>query len=142
MAWHLKQEQLKELNSVLHHENYTDTALSKGDDQIEELCKGLNDYIIKANASTHQFKLEIDVHLQEVINLKVKMDKEPCPCEWGNWSEWSQCSTTCEAGKSQRERVISKPAINGGLECVGDESEERTCNQDVCCRELKLFRIL
>jgi len=132
MAWHLKQEQLVELNEILHHENYTDTALAKGDDTAE-VCAGLNDYIIKVNASTHVFKIELDTHVQEVIDLKNKMDTEPCPCEWATWSEWSECSTTCEAGNSHRERVIAKEAINNGEECEGPSSQDKTCNEDVCC---------
>jgi len=132
MAWHLKQEQLVELNEILHHENYTDTALAKGD-ETAEVCAGLNEYIIKVNASTHVFKIEVDTHVQEVIDLKYKMDTAPCPCEWAAWSEWSECSTTCEAGNSHRERVIAKEAINNGEECKGPSSEDKTCNEDVCC---------
>jgi len=133
MAWHLKQEQLKELNVVLHHEKYTDTALAKGDHATADLCAGLNNYIIKVNATTHTFKKEIDMHLKEVIAMKIKMDKAPCPCEWGHWSAWSKCSTTCEAGKTQRGRKIAKAAINNGMECKGPSSEEKICNQNVCC---------
>ena len=140
MAWHLKQEQLVELNEVLHHENYTDTALAKGD-ETAEVCAGLNDYIIKVNASTHVFKIEIDVHIQEVMDLKIQMDTAPCPCEWATWSEWSECSTTCEAGNSHRERDIAKEAINNGDECNGPSSEDKTCNEDICCRKLKQVRI-
>ena len=140
MAWLLKQGLLKELHTILHHEKYTDTALleAKGDYQSHEICKELNDYIIKTNASTHQFKVQIDRHLQWVINSKVRMENEPCPCEWEIWSEWSKCSTTCQAGKSHRERKIGKPPINGGLECEVGTLEERTCNQYICCREFKL----
>ena len=140
MAWHLKQEQLVELNEILHHENYTDTALAK-DNETAEVCAGLNDYIIRVNASTHVFKIEVDTHVQEVIDLKNKMDTAPCPCEWATWSEWSVCSTTCEAGNSHRERVIAKEAINNGEECEGPSSEDRTCNEDVCCRKLKQNKI-
>ena len=42
-AWHLKQEQLLVLYRILHHENYTDTALAKGNDKVEDLCAGLNE---------------------------------------------------------------------------------------------------
>merc|ERR1719334_690203 len=61
------------------------------------------------------------------------MNTTPCPCVWGNWSEWSGCSITCEAGKSHRGRAIAKAAINDGKDCEGPASEEKICNQDVCC---------
>ena len=54
MSWYLKQEQLTELYTILHHENYTDTALAKGEDKIEELCQGLNEYIIKVNETAQE----------------------------------------------------------------------------------------
>ena len=136
MAWYLKQDQLKELYSVLHHENYTDTALAKENDQVEDLCSGLNEYIIKANETAQEEKIKLDAHLEIVIYWKAKMDNEPCPCVWGEWSAWSVCTTTCGIGSTQRERSVTKEAINGGMECQGNDNEQKNCNEDVCCREL------
>ena len=135
MAWHLKQEQLTELYSILHHENYSDTALAKGDDEVEDLCAGLNEYIIKANETAQKEIIEIDDHKQVVIYWKARIDDEPCSCEWAEWSEWSECSKTCKVGSTQRSRRIAKEAINGGLDCQGDDYEQKDCNYDVCCRE-------
>jgi len=134
LGWTLKQEQLKELVDVLHHENYTSTGLSNGNDSVEDLCQGLQDYIDKANQTAWENeKPELDQHLQEVDDLEDRIDSHPCPCVWGEWGEWSVCSTTCEAGSTERHRVIEKEAINNGTECEGDAAENDVCNEDVCC---------
>ena len=89
------------------------------------------------SAGDGKLKAKFDIVDNKVIDLETKMNTAPCPCEWGNWSVWSGCSTTCEAGKSHRGRVIAKAAINDGKDCEGPASEEKICNQDVCCRKLK-----
>merc|ERR1712111_101583 len=147
LGWTLKQEQLKELVDVLHHENYTSTGLSNGNDSVEDLCQGLQDYIDKANHTAWENeKPELDQHLQEVEDLEDRIDSHPCPCVWGEWGEWSVCSTTCEAGSTERHRVIEKEAINNGTECEGDAAECQglDCQGDdyeriPCSREIELF---
>ena len=135
LSWYLKQEQLVELNSILHHENYTDTGLAKGNDSVEDLCAGLNEYIIKANETAQDERTELDLHIKIVEDLKTKMENEPCPCEWDNWSQWSDCKTTCGLETTQRVRSVKKAAVNGGLECQGDNREQKNCNEITCCRE-------
>jgi len=130
-SWYLKQEQLMVLYNALHHENYTDTALAN--EEVGELCSGLNEYIIMANETAQEEKIELDSHLQFIFDLQTMMDIEPCPCVWGDWSEWSDCSTTCGTELQQRVRVIVKEAINGGMECQGESSEQRYCNEITCC---------
>jgi len=132
-AWDSKQKQLTELNKVLHHEQYSETGIATGNDGIQDACEGLDDYIKKANETAQDEKKELDKHGVEVIDLKTDMDDAPCPCVWEDWTEWSECSTTCEAGRQHRERAIAKAAINGGQACQGDTNEERTCNEEVCC---------
>merc|ERR1711974_336637 len=78
-------------------------------------------------------KPELDQHLQEVDDLEDRIDSHPCPCVWGEWGEWAVCSTTCEAGSTERHGVIEKEAINNGTECEGDAAENEVCNEDVCC---------
>eukprot|EP00441_Pelagodinium_beii_P026366 CAMPEP_0197664362 /NCGR_PEP_ID=MMETSP1338-20131121/58587_1 /TAXON_ID=43686 ORGANISM="Pelagodinium beii, Strain RCC1491" /NCGR_SAMPLE_ID=MMETSP1338 /ASSEMBLY_ACC=CAM_ASM_000754 /LENGTH=431 /DNA_ID=CAMNT_0043242979 /DNA_START=106 /DNA_END=1401 /DNA_ORIENTATION=+ len=50
------------------------------------------------------------------------------PCEFGAWSEWSQCSTTCGPGISERHRkkIVDVP-------CVGSYKEELDCGNDSPC---------
>ena len=131
----LKKDQLDDLKNILHHENYTDTGLSTGNDAVEDACKGLDEYIKKANETTTDEEEEIKDHIKEVEDAKEKMDSHPCPCVWGPWSDWSECSKTCEAGSRKRDRQIEKEAINNGTACEGDALEEEVCN-DVCCRKL------
>ena len=89
----------------------------------------------KANETAQDERIELDSHLEIVKDLKTKMDNEPCPCVWGEWGEWSDCSTTCGLESTQRMRSIKKEAINGGLECQGDNREQKNCNEITCCRE-------
>merc|ERR1712029_155578 len=125
-----KQMQLKELHSILHHENYTETALAKGKDNITEECEALDKYITKANQTAQEEKKELDVHELDVIVYKEKIDNYTCPCLWATWSEWSACSKTCEAGTKSRTRNVETNVRN--VPCIGGSSANVTCN-DVCC---------
>ena len=131
----MKQKQYRALEDVLHHENYTVTGLSTGNDKVEDTCEGLAEYIDISNKTAQIEKVELDEHLQEVLDDQIKIDTHPCPCVWGQWEEWSICSTTCEAGVQYRERVIEKAAINNGTECLGSSDESQSCNEEVCCRK-------
>jgi len=133
LAWHLKQDQYKQLKEILHHENYTDTGLSTGNDKVEDACQGLAEYVDISNHTSHVEKVELDQHLQEVLDMQIEIDTHPCPCLWAEWLLWSTCSTTCQAGTRYRERVIETPATNNGTECLGTSEEDQACNEDVCC---------
>jgi len=134
LGWNLKQEQLDDLVDVLHNENYNATGLSTGNEGVDDLCQGLQEYIDKVNHTAWEDeKPELDGHLQEVIDIEIAIDTHPCPCVWAEWSIWSDCSTTCEAGERNRNRAIFKDAINNGRECEGDTDESEVCNDDVCC---------
>ncbi|XP_070183544.1 thrombospondin type-1 domain-containing protein 7A-like, partial [Littorina saxatilis] len=64
----------------------------------------------------------------------------PVDCHVTEWSEWSDCGTTCRAftarqllPKQRRERFIVTYPQNGGLSCPHTLSEERQClNLPVC----------
>lgn len=57
----------------------------------------------------------------------------------GNYSEWSEfteCSTTCEGGQRRRSRTCTNPPPrNGGKDCkdLGRDVEYIDCNGDVSC---------
>jgi len=58
-----------------------------------------------------------------------------CPqnCEYGQFSEWSACSKTCEAGVITRHRSITAPGANGGIACVDSTlTENVACNLGAC----------
>lgn len=38
---------------------------------------------------------------------------------WGDWTGFEQCNTTCGGGKQRRSRVCDSPSpVNGGEECL------------------------
>ena len=139
LGWNLKQHQLIDLMDILHHENYTNTGLSTGNDGVNDVCSGLWTYIEKVNETAwDDEKPELETHLQEVIDIRIRIDTHPCPCVWSPWVQWSACTTTCERGLRFRERQIEKDAINNGTECRGPSEEDEVCNADVCCRKCKI----
>ena len=71
--------------------------------------------------------------------------KDPCPgetlflklsnlsavqCEW-DWTEWSDCTKTCENGTKTRSPIIYQEALHGAPSCPSTETE--FCNTDVFC---------
>ena len=52
-------------------------------------------------------------------------------CKWLEWSAWSDCTKTCGGGTQFRERE-KIPAEHGGRDCVGENREDRTCNNQIC----------
>ena len=47
---------------------------------------------------------------------------------WTTWTEWGECSTTCEAGRRRRSRSCTEPApARGGKNCDGDFEEFKYC---------------
>jgi len=63
-----------------------------------------------------------------------KCSTQGCPadCEWGPWSQWTPCSTTCGGGSITRVRDVSVNRRNGGAECLGPFKEEADCNNNLC----------
>ena len=57
-------------------------------------------------------------------------------CEWGDWTNWSLCSTTCGGWQSSHRRFV-QIASQGGKKCSGDASRERACRS--VCGENHLF---
>nr|XP_053650237.1 hemicentin-1-like [Cherax quadricarinatus] len=58
-----------------------------------------------------------------------------CPVsgEWGLWTSWSDCSTTCGQGLRQRTRLCdSPPPAAGGAECTDDGLEVMPCSNPHC----------
>ncbi|KAK7084982.1 Hemicentin-1 [Halocaridina rubra] len=58
-----------------------------------------------------------------------------CPVSggWGEWSTWTECSTTCQQGLRQRTRLCdSPPPAAGGTYCEGDDLEVNPCSNAPC----------
>jgi hypothetical protein len=52
---------------------------------------------------------------------------------WGQWSNYSACSTSCGIGLQIRSRECNNPApANGGLQCPGDFGDVMFCNVTSC----------
>ena len=63
-----------------------------------------------------------------------------------DWGEFSRCSVSCGNGSQIRQRTCTNPRpAHGGKNCLeqklGDDTEERFCNNGPCAREL-IFPIL
>jgi len=67
-------------------------------------------------------------------------DLEICPldCQWGDWSEWGNCSRTCDSGAQLRNRSIVSPKQGEGGDCDGHFEENRPCSQEACPRDCML----
>ena len=56
--------------------------------------------------------------------------------KWGRWSDWSQCSVTCDRGEEKRSRECDSPLPMGnGSNCSGKSNETRECNRAPCTRK-------
>jgi len=72
---------------------------------------------------------------------KEKCNTQGCPvdCQWGNWTEWSECSVTCGGGKLHRAREILVHKANGGDACPGSPAQEADCNDLKCAAPCQWF---
>jgi len=73
-----------------------------------------------------------------------KCKDKTCPVNgnWGEWSDYTDCSKTCGGGEQSRARSCTNPpAAFGGLDCLlsdgsGNrakvESEDKKCNEQAC----------
>ncbi|XP_022098999.1 SCO-spondin-like, partial [Acanthaster planci] len=68
-----------------------------------------------------------------------------CPVNGGysQWSQWSNCTMSCDGGETQRIRKCNNPTPkNGGEPCWGPAKETKTCNSGPCgpkCSGGKIF---
>ena len=57
---------------------------------------------------------------------------------WSKWTQWGSCSVTCGGGIYKRSRECNNPSPeNGGKDCIGDNSETESCNEQRCPRKSK-----
>eukprot|EP00933_Yihiella_yeosuensis_P057696 TRINITY_DN5769_c1_g2_i1.p1 TRINITY_DN5769_c1_g2~~TRINITY_DN5769_c1_g2_i1.p1 ORF type:complete len:1326 (+),score=179.83 TRINITY_DN5769_c1_g2_i1:153-4130(+) len=92
------------------------------------------------SGSTHRERVKITIEAYGGTpcrgdSLDQKMcNTQECPrnCVWGEWTPWSQCSTTCGGGKSTRFRDVAITAKNGGDACEGRGNESVDCSSTEC----------
>ena len=67
--------------------------------------------------------------------------KCPEPPSWGTWSEWGDCSVTCDDGRQERMRECEDATcpLEGG-ECPGDDSQTKDCNLACCPGKIFSFK--
>ncbi|XP_038078580.1 thrombospondin-1-like isoform X1 [Patiria miniata] len=61
--------------------------------------------------------------------------RDPCPVDgqWGQFSEFTPCTKTCDGGWQERYRFCdSPPPAHGGRDCVGSDTHRRMCNEWPC----------
>ena len=51
-------------------------------------------------------------------------------CRWSSWSTWNTCTHKCgNAGMQSRSRYITNSGGWFGSNCIGDKTDERSCNR-------------
>ncbi|XP_062868970.1 A disintegrin and metalloproteinase with thrombospondin motifs 7 [Trichomycterus rosablanca] len=62
---------------------------------------------------------------------------------WGQWSEWTTCTRTCDAGVQHSHRDCVNPAPkNGGRYCLRERRRYKICNPEPCARGQANFRTI
>ena len=52
---------------------------------------------------------------------------------WGEWSEYGDCTVTCGAGQKRRFRTCTNPAPrHNGRTCPGNNQDTQSCNTQPC----------
>ena len=52
---------------------------------------------------------------------------------WGEWSEWTPCTRSCDGGTMSRNRTCDSPEPNDlGEYCKGAGVEMKVCNDHQC----------
>ncbi|XP_030052234.1 SCO-spondin [Microcaecilia unicolor] len=59
----------------------------------------------------------------------------PADCVMSDWSTWSECSSTCGGGVSERNRSVLAPPEPGGRECPTSLLQHKTCHTFNCTPE-------
>nr|CAB3266610.1 SCO-spondin [Phallusia mammillata] len=69
--------------------------------------------------------------LRGMIKCSTESDIVNCTGDegWNPWTDWSQCSATCQGGRKQRNRICLKDK----QQCIGTSVEGTSCNDDVSC---------
>lgn len=53
-------------------------------------------------------------------------------CDFGTWTEWGECSASCDGGQKYHSRVVKTHAVRYGNGCRGRLEEVQACNTMQC----------
>ena len=115
------------------------TELFDGENVIA-IIDTITKYKTEAKTWTYQGSMlsPRSAHAVTVVNFDEvsQFCNEPLPVingAWGEWGTWSSCSVTCGEGTQTRTRECNNPVpANGGSDCGGDSSENRSCTEESC----------
>ncbi|KAL3870899.1 hypothetical protein ACJMK2_038930 [Sinanodonta woodiana] len=123
-----------------------------GDPYEYELCNGTicGEYTTAPSATRSSAASCVDTFdncdaLENVLHLCADIDKAKVICKhfcglcsivdggWSEWTEWSDCTVTCDNGTTTRIRDCSNPVpAHGGKDCVGNSKETFHCSPYKC----------
>lgn len=73
--------------------------------------------------------------------MPIEDQPPPIDGQWGNWTEYSECSRSCGGGVSMASRECDNPRPeNEGAFCVGERIRYKVCNLDACPEDEPSFR--
>jgi hypothetical protein len=83
---------------------------------------------------------ENGVHFGDNVNsIKFTCPIQAVNGSWSEWSNFTECSTSCGDGVQSRNRTCSNPPPQGnGLNCSGEASDVQSCNLGICVLGLSL----
>ena len=122
-GWEAKATQLEEIRALLNHTDYM---------SVTGLYEALNSWLTEQEESSILEGQRLEEEEEEVQDEEQTLTHPVCPCVWGEWSDWTECSTTCGTGTIMRQREVDTPATNGGGECQGQEILEENCLLKMC----------
>ena len=106
-------------------------SLYKNPFQCTCSLKWLKDWIVynKRDVTVfypHLIRCEGPANLRGKSLLNVEDSEFECDYEWGEWSNWNNCSKPCNNGIQSRTRLCSRGS------CEGSDTERRLCNTHKC----------
>lgn len=76
-------------------------------------------------------------HCSGDSNQNKHCSQQPCSIhgEWAEWSNWTDCSKSCDVGQQTRTRLCRNPnlkSVESVIFCAGNETDMRACFQGPC----------
>ena len=117
------------IRDILNHDDYKN---------ITGLHEAISHHLEKQDQQGEEEDVALKAEEDEVESEETLLETHPCPCIWGQWEDWGECTVTCGGGTKTRQRPTAQIATNGGDECEGRNFEDTSCNRDACRKSKKL----